>query len=247
MVISQLLEENLSERQAKKLQRDFRSILEKIKESHDYLIDINSLNFIMGLDISYYGKNQNKGIACGVLWNFKQNKYANHYLKIGDIQFPYIPGLLGFRESNLLAKVILSSHVNPDLILCDGHGLIHPRRFGEATQLGFALNIPSIGIAKSPFIGYSNWNKLKRERGNKTEVWEKNPNDLKKKNNKILGYAICLSKNKKPVFVSPGYKTDLKLVLEVSLLTTKSHKQPEPLHLADKISRSKRDKVKSKV
>jgi deoxyribonuclease V len=246
MVISELLSDDLTEKVAKERQKKFRVILEKRKKSQDYFIDINSLKIIMGLDISYYGENQKKGIACGVLWDFKQNEYIKHYIEVGEIKFPYIPGLLGFRESNLLAKVILNSQVNLDLILCDGHGLIHPRRFGEAIQLGLALDIPSIGVAKSPFIGYSNWRKLKRKRGNKTEVWEKDPNDLKEKNNKILGYAICLSDHKKPVFVSPGYKTDLKFSLEVSLITTESHKQPEPLHLADKISNSERNKVKSK-
>jgi deoxyribonuclease V len=245
MVIPQLLEENLTEGKAKELQREFRAFLEKKKESPDYFTDIDSLNFIMGLDISYYGKNQNKGVACGVLWDFKQNEYIKHYIEVAEIKFPYIPGLLGFRESNLLAEVILNSHIKPDLIQCDGHGIIHPRKFGEAIQLGLALNVPSIGIAKSPFIGYSNWKKLKRERGNKTEIWEKNPNELGMKNNKILGYAICLSDNKKPVFVSPGYKTDINLALEVSLITSKDHKQPEPLHLADKISRSERNKIKS--
>lgn len=245
MAIYQLLNDEVSKRKAISLQKQYQKQLEKIKRKTEYLIDAKSIKLIMGLDISYFGEKQQKGIACGVLWNYLKNKPIDHYLKLREIKFPYIPGLLGFRESPLLAQLIMDSGFEPDLILCDGHGMIHPRKFGEAVQLGFALDIPSIGIAKSPFVGFSKWKSLERKKGNRTEVWENKPNNSNDRDNRTLGYAVCLADKRKPVFVSSGYKTDLGLALKIAVNTTKNHRQPEPLYLADQISRSERRRLTS--
>ena len=124
--------------------------------------------------------------------------------------------------------------------MCDGHGKIHPRRFGEAVHLGFALSIPTVGVAKNPFVGYSNWNEIKRFKGNKTPVWAKEPGFATDKlSNELLGYAVCLKNNSKPIFISKGYKINLDMAVAICLATTKDHRQPEPLFLADHLSRIK--------
>ena len=148
-----------------------------------------------------------------------------------QVKFPYIPGYLGFREVPLMVKSLQKLTLEPDIIMCDGHGIIHPRRFGEATHLGFSLNIPTFGVAKNPFVGDSNWQTIERKKGKRVPILE---------NNELLGYAICLNDDLKPVFVSIGYKIDIDLSVKMALFLTKNHRQPEPLYLADKLSRKER-------
>ena len=186
----------------------------------------------------YYTRNE-FGIACAVLWNIKQQKMKKYCFSQDQIQFPYKSGFLGFRECKLLAKAILELPERPNLVMCDGHGKIHPQRFGEAVQLGVALNIPTIGIAKNPFIGYFDRNKFKKIKGNKKPIWEKNPNLNIESSNELLGFAICLNNDSKPVFISEGYKTTIDSALKISLDTSKNHRQPEPLYLADYLSKEK--------
>ncbi|MBD3351124.1 MAG: endonuclease V, partial [Candidatus Lokiarchaeota archaeon] len=110
------------------------------------------------------------------------------------------------------------------------HGINHPSKFGEATHIGFALDIPSIGVAKNPFYGISDYKKINRKKGEKTPI---------KKNKQTLGYAIVVTDNCKPVFTSVGYNVNLSTALKVVLRSSIDHRQPEPLFLADHYSRAK--------
>ena len=206
------------------------------------LLTLADIKLVVGVDISYFIHNNKEfGVSCAVLWNLSTNKMEYGTFAKDKIKFPYKPGFLGFRECKLLAKAIYKLPRRPDVIMCDGHGIIHPRRFGEAVQLGMAIDIPSIGIAKNPFIGYSDWTTMKRKRGNKIPIWAYDPNLITDSKQELLGYAICLNNNLKPVFISPGYKTTLNLTTEIVLKTTKEHRQPEPLFLADFLSRREID------
>jgi len=161
----------------------------------------------------------------------------HHSFSKSAIKFPYISGFLGFRECSILVKAIEILPEIPDVIMCDGHGIIHPRRFGEAVQLGFALNIPSFGVAKNPFIGYSEWKSLERKLGKKTPIWAFNPKKTNTHSPELLGYAVCLNNAMKPIFISSGYNINLEVAIKIALKTTKKHQQPEPLYLADRLSR----------
>jgi deoxyribonuclease V len=240
-MISELLDDRYSKEKARKLQLKYLSkvqnaILLKLK-----LQDLTKIKLIAGVDISYFSKkNQEFGIACSVLWDLRANKVIEKQFAQGKIDFPYIAGYLGFRECKLLAKVIGKLKNTFDVVMCDGHGKIHPRRFGEAVQLGIALDIPTIGVAKSPYIGHSDWKKLERKKGNKTPVLKKNLKQEKKSRQELLGYAICLRDGSKPVFISEGYKIDIHLALEIALNASKKHHRlPEPLFLADHLSQRK--------
>ena len=242
-IIRELLEDDYSFEQAKAIQLKYQKLMNKSSKVKNFT-KIDQIKTIVGVDISYFNKeNYEYGIACAVIWNLKQNKKEKHFFTKDRIKFPYEPGFLGFRECKLLGKTISNLPIRPDLIMCDGHGKAHPRRLGEATQLGLALSIPSIGIAKKPFIGYSDWQKIERNKGNKTPIWELDPKRASiSQSNELLGYAICLNKGLKPVFISVGYKIILDVALEVSLKTIKEHRQPEPLYLADFFSRKERNK-----
>ncbi|MHA2036334.1 MAG: endonuclease V [Promethearchaeota archaeon] len=242
---NELLRNNYTFEQAESLQIKYQNLIKKSGLNED-IINFKSVNTIAGVDISYYREeNIEYGIACAVNWN-KENALIEEYsLKKDIIKFPYKSGFLGFRECKLLAKAISKLSKKPDLIMCDGHGKIHPRRFGEAVHLGIALNIPTIGVAKNPFVGYSKHNEIDRFKGNKTPVWVIKPeNEMKELSNELLGYAVCLKTYAKPVFISVGYKMHIDIAVAVCLATTKHHQQPEPLYLADYFSREETNKSK---
>lgn len=236
----ELLKNEYSFIEAENLQIKYRKRIQKQKKKQKFYINISEVNYVIGLDISYFQKqDQEYGIACAVLWDYNQSKFIDKYFSQSPINFPYRAGFLGFRENRILSKAIKKSDIEPDILMCDGHGVIHPKRFGEATHLGVALKIPSLGVAKNPFVGFSDWKELKRIKGNKTEIWEKNPINNPPETNEKMGYAVCLDDGNKPVFVSPGYKITPMCALEIALKTTLTHRQPEPIYLADKFSRKK--------
>lgn len=226
---NELIKTVLNVAEAKEIQVKFSSLLKKRHFEELHLNSWRSIGKIAAIDVSYYSKNNVEyGIACAILWDFKINKVMETQFFEDQIKFSYIPGYLGFREVPIMVNAFKKLNSKPNVILCDGHGIIHPRRFGEATHLGFALDVPSIGIAKNPYIGNTNWKSIERNKGNKQPIFE---------NGDIIGYAICLADNRKPVFISTGYKVDIELALKITLYLTKNHRQPEPLFLADQKSR----------
>ena len=236
----ELLRTNISLEEAVKIQKKYSRILKESDQRITKITDIEQIKWIAGVDISYFkDRNEEWGVSCAVLWNLAKKKMENHCLAEDIIKFPYKPGFLGFRECNLLAQAINKLPETPDIIMCDGHGIIHPKRFGEAVQLGLALDVPTFGVAKNPFIGYSEWKTLKREKGKKVPVWAYDPKKATDSPQELIGNAVCLNDSMKPIFISVGYKTILDLAIKVALKTTKKHRQPEPLYLADYLSRQK--------
>ncbi len=237
-IIQELLVDDYSFKQAEAIQVKYQNLIIQLPQNK-HIKDFKAIKTIVGVDISYYEKGKiDYGVACVVVWNFNQKKAESYYFAKELIKFPYKPGFLGFRECKLLAKVISKLPNKPDLIMCDGHGKIHPRRFGEAVHLGLALNISTIGVAKNPYVGYCNWHKIQLIKGNKSLIWAKDPEITTENSlNELLGYVVCLNDGSKPVFISNGYNTTLDIALKVCLESTKEHRQPEPLYLADKLSR----------
>jgi deoxyribonuclease V len=232
----ELLQANLTLDEAERLQEKYHHIIKDQEVKISKSLDVERIRWIVGVDVSYYQeKLKEYGVAASVLWDLRSSKIITHTLAKDIITFPYKPGFLGFRECKVMLEAIEKLPETPDLIMCDGHGIIHPRRFGEAVQLGLILNTPTFGIAKNPFIGSSEWKVLKRIRGNKTPILE---------NKEVLGYAVCLNDGLKPVFISIGYKISLNVAVEIALKTSLDHRQPEPLYLADQLSRSEILKVK---
>ncbi|MBN1215652.1 MAG: endonuclease V [Candidatus Lokiarchaeota archaeon] len=221
-----LLQNHYSEKEAIQLQQIWKK---KCLKNNNQLIKYNDIILVAGVDISFPKiKDPIWGIACATLWNQNKKKIIYSATHKGELPFKYIPGLLGFREARLITQALLNLPEVPDIILCDGYGIVHPREFGEAIHLGIALNIPTIGIAKKMFIGECNWKDMAQKKGNKIPIMI---------NREIKGYAICLKNNVHPVFISSGYLTDIDLALKISLETTLNNKQPEPIFQADQISR----------
>ena len=146
--------------------------------------------------------------------------------------FPYVPGLLSFREVPALLEALGRLPAAPDLILCDGHGYAHPRRFGLACHLGLWLDTPTIGVAKSRLTGSHDepgpakgdvaW--LLAGKGDR-------PGER-------LGAVLRTRERVKPVFVSAGHRISLRTALALTLACATRYRLPEPTRLADKLSKA---------
>jgi deoxyribonuclease V len=139
-----------------------------------------------------------------------------------ETSFPYVPGLLSFREGPAVLAALAKLNVRPDLIMFDGHGLAHPRRFGLASHLGYLLGIPSIGCAKSVLVGEHG--PLERAAG--SFAW------LTDKGEKV-GAALRTRSGVRPVYVSPGHRVGLRATVKLALLAGGGFRVPEPTRLAD--------------
>jgi len=137
------------------------------------------------------------------------------------IAFPYIPGLLSFRESPLILAACEKLCNVPDLVLIDGHGIAHPRRFGLASHLGLSLNLPTIGCAKSILCGRHQ--PVAEEAGSHTELLD---------NEELIGAALRTKSGVRPVYVSVGHRIDLASALQWVIKCCRGYRLPEPARLA---------------
>jgi deoxyribonuclease V len=139
----------------------------------------------------------------------------------GKVTFPYVPGLLSFRESPLILAACEKLCNVPDLVFIDGQGLAHPRRFGLASHVGLFLDLPTIGCAKSILCGQHGL--VGEEAGSHAEVYD---------NGEIIGAALRTKSGVKPIYVSVGHKIDLTKALQWVLRCCRGYRLPEPTRLA---------------
>lgn len=156
MKITPLHDWNLSPRQAMEIQKQL--AFEVIKED-EFETPIKT---VAGIDLGYDVKNDTSRAVVVVL-SFPELQLLESSEAKLPIQFPYVPGLLSFRETPAAIKALEKLAITPDIILCDGQGLAHPRRFGIACHIGLIADVPTVGVAKSILVGkYEN---LAEERG----------------------------------------------------------------------------------
>jgi deoxyribonuclease V len=135
--------------------------------------------------------------------------------------FPYIPGLLSFRESPAVLRAFKKLRHRPDCLICDGQGIAHPRRFGLACHLGLVLDLPSIGCAKSLLVG--TYREPARKRGSFKTLSD---------NGEHVGIILRTRDGIEPVYVSPGYRMSLERACEIVLGTHGGYRIPEPTRQA---------------
>ncbi|NEQ88389.1 MAG: deoxyribonuclease V, partial [Moorea sp. SIO2I5] len=139
--------------------------------------------------------------------------------------FPYVPGFLSFREVPVVLDALEKISIIPDLILCDGQGIAHPRRFGLACHLGVLTDIPTIGVAKSRFIG--DHEELPENKGN----WQPLSHD-----GEIIGAVVRTRTGVKPVYVSIGHRISLPTAIDYVLRCTSRYRLPETTRWADQLA-----------
>ncbi len=153
---------------------------------------------------------------------------------VAPIEFPYIPGLLSFREiAHLIVAFSRLSHP-PDILLCDGQGIAHPRHLGLASHLGLCLDIPTVGCAKKRLCGSHDPFDLRR--GNYTSLRYKG---------QTVGYVFCTRDNVKPVYISPGHMADLETSRQLIERCLGRYRIPEPLRQAHNTATQLRQRLKA--
>lgn len=196
----------------KDLEKEQESLSKKLK----FLKLKRKVKIVGGCDVYYY---KNIGIGVFVLINEKFEIIEKESF-IEKINFPYIPGFLSYRELKFLIGAYKKLKTKPDLIFVDGNGILHPRRFGIASHLGYILKKPTIGCAKKLLLG--EYKEFELKRGNFSPIII---------DSEIRGYALCTKNKTKPIFVSPGNLIDFEDSIKYTLLFSK-YKIPEPIRIA---------------
>ncbi len=136
--------------------------------------------------------------------------------------FPYIPGFLSFREVPVILEALEKLTIIPDIIICDGQGIAHPQRFGLACHLGVLIDLPTIGAAKSRFIGTHQ--ELAAEKGSWKPLID---------GGEVIGAVVRSRTHVKPLYVSPGHRISLETAINLVLQCTSKYRLPETTRWAD--------------
>jgi len=188
-------------------------------------ITMDRIRRISAVDVAYL---DDKAKVAVCIFDFLNLNLLEKITLTKNVKFPYIPGLLSFREGPLILEAFGRIRLKPDLVLFDGQGIMHPKRMGIATHLGIILDTPTIGCAKNHF--YGEFRLPKEKRGDYSLVYDK-------KTKETLGAILRTKDNVKPVFVSPGFKISLVTSIEIILKTIKSYRIPEPLRFVHHLTR----------
>jgi deoxyribonuclease V len=180
---------------------------------------------IGGGDVGY-SKNRDLLLGAIVVLSFPKMETVDSATAYGKIPFPYIPGLLSFREGPILIKTFQKLKMKPDVMIFDGQGIAHPRGFGLASHLGLWLDLPSIGCAKTHLTGEFALPRL-----------SKGSFELIRKDGKRVGAILRTRDNVKPLFISPGHRIDLQTSIKLILATCQKFRIPEPLRIAHQATR----------
>lgn len=178
------------------------------------------VHLVAGADCAY-SKDGTHSAAAVVVWDPDTHKVIESGTAFSEIRFPYIPGLLAFREAPALLKALERLNTRPQLLICDGHGIAHPRRFGLASHVGMLSGIPAIGCAKRRLWGTCV--DPDSSRGSSSPLVERS---------EVIGMVLRTRSGVKPVFVSVGHLIDLPLAERIILSCTHRYRLPEPLRLA---------------
>lgn len=140
---------------------------------------------------------------------------------VSTTRFPYIPGLLSFREAPAVLEAWQMLREPPDAVMFDGQGIAHPRRLGIASHAGLWLGLPTFGCAKSVLVG--RYDEPGTERGARSLMLDKG---------EVIGTALRTKSNVNPVYVSPGHLMDMETAVELALRCDGGYRQPEPTRRA---------------
>jgi deoxyribonuclease V len=194
---------------------------------------IGEIKTVAGIDLGFprTGTDEVMGRAALVIMRYPELEVIEERVVHQPVTFPYIPGLLSFRELPVALAAFAHVEHPPDLVLVDGHGLAHPRRFGIACHLGVLLDVPTIGCAKSILVGRAadpgpnpgDWTPLV-DRG------------------ETIGAALRTTNRGRPLYVATGHRVSLDTARELVMTCWRGYRLPEPTRLADRLA-SQRDRA----
>jgi deoxyribonuclease V len=216
LIVGQLSQRwDLSPQEATALQKELAS---KIIRQPQF----ESIKTVAGIDMSV---RDDHARAAVVVLRYPQLDTLDYATAEATIDFPYIPGLLSFREGPPVLAALDKIKIQPDLLIFDGQGLAHPRRLGIACHIGLLVDLPAIGCAKSRLIG--RYEEPGVERGSYSLLTDRG---------ETIGAVVRTRDRVKPVFVSIGHRVDLVTSIEYVLNTAAGYRLPEPTRRAHLIA-----------
>ncbi|MFF4349316.1 endonuclease V [Streptomyces sp. NPDC001530] len=180
---------------------------------------------VTGVDVAYDDE-RDVVVAAAVVLDAATLDVVAEATAVGQVSFPYVPGLLAFREIPTVLAALDALPCAPGLVVCDGYGLAHPRRFGLASHLGVLTGLPTIGVAKNPFT--FSYDEPGARRGSASPL---------QAGAEEVGRALRTQDGIKPVFVSVGHRVSLANACAHTLTLTPKYRLPESTRRADSLCR----------
>lgn len=194
--------------------------------------DPGDVRLVAAADVAFvdrrWPRQPTRGRAAVVLMRYPELDVIEEQVVEGDVSFPYVPGLLSFREAPLLAQAFERLKGTPDLLLIDGQGYAHPRRLGIASHIGLMAGLPTIGCAKSRLCGEHA--EPGRRRGSTAALRDRG---------EVIGTVLRTRDGVKPLYVSAGHKISLEAAARWVLRLAPRFRLPEPIRVADALSKGR--------
>jgi len=211
--IKQLHQWDITPQEAIQLQKNLAS-----QVIDDAPLDLTAVNFVAGVDVSV---KDNISQAAVVIVSYPELELIETVTAQQPTSYPYIPGLLTFREGPVLEDAFKQLQTEPDALIFDGMGRIHPRRMGIASHMGLWLDKPTVGCGKTHFIG--SYAPPGTNKGDYSELTDKG---------EVLGVVLRTRTNVKPVYISVGHRMNLTSAIALTLACTPKYRLPRPIRLA---------------
>jgi deoxyribonuclease V len=178
---------------------------------------------VAGIDAAFTNDAQSC-IAGVVVWDVVSTSVIEESWALRPLRFPYVPGLLTFREAPAILAALRKLRSAPDALMCDGHGFAHPRRFGIACHVGFVAGMPSVGCGKSRLVGKDA--EPARRRGSSVPLTDRG---------EVIGSVLRTQDGVRPVYASIGHLFSLENAEALILACSTHYRLPEPTRLADQL------------
>lgn len=203
--------------EAKKIQEELR--FKVIQEDR-----LTEVKYVAGVDVGFKNNYTITQAAVAVL-SYPELTLVEQAIATIPTTFPYIPGFLSFREIPAIIEALKQLKITPDLILCDGQGIAHPRRLGIASHLGVLIDVPTIGVAKSLLIGKHQ--EVPPEKGSWTSLIDRG---------ETIGVVLRSRSNVKPLYISIGHKIILNTAINYVMGCLTKYRLPETTRWADRLA-----------
>ncbi|MFQ6046106.1 MAG: deoxyribonuclease V [Gemmatimonadales bacterium] len=203
--------------------RQATAIQEKLAPTVSRTRPLCPIELVVGVDAAF-SRDGRYVIGAAVVWDARRENVLEQRIAKRRVTFPYVPGLLSFREAPAILAALRKLRLEPDAIICDAHGFAHPRRFGLACHVGVVCDRPTIGCAKSRLVGTHE--PVGAGRGSRAAVRD---------GEKVVGSVLRTRDGVRPVYVSVGHRIDLRTAERIVLRCAVRYRLPEPTRLADKL------------
>jgi deoxyribonuclease V len=228
-----------------------RAIQEELRKGWEGADRLPELRTVAGLDVAFVLRGSqalknrrgrwnalreaNRAIGCVVMYRFPRMEEVERASAVVPLQFPYIPGLLSFREIPALLAALRKLRKLPDLLFCDGQGYAHPRRFGLACHLGVLLDRATIGCAKSLLVGTHG--ELGEEAGNWVPLVDERAQGER------IGAVVRTRRGVRPIYVSQGHRVSLETAVRLTLQVADVMRIPRPTREADLFASERKQRL----